>query len=213
MGSRLFWKLLSARTFFPVKWHCTLLDNSFAEIFSTFHKNCFNIFIFRLRNFTKKRPLHIWILNRRWACKKKKKMAFAAARMIKDKAKRPSTDFALYPVSPILRQNITENWPCHEVEPKKGHCRASSAFSHSPNLKLVENEELSHFGSKTQFDGKFVLNGLLCLKNFIVCKISTLPKRFHSEWWIVLQIWWCQNCNFATKLLKWWKSHFFRQMK
>ena len=29
-------------------------------------------------------------------------MAFAAARMIKDKAKRPSTDLALFPVSPFL---------------------------------------------------------------------------------------------------------------
>ena len=55
-------------------------------------------------------------------------MAFAAARMIKDKAKRPSTDFALYPVSPILRQNITENWPCHEVEPKKATAEQAARF-------------------------------------------------------------------------------------
>ena len=67
--------------FFPVKWHCTLLDNSFPEIFGTFHKNWYLILhkkdlIFLFSGCVisrKKNLLYIWILNRRWACKKRRK--------------------------------------------------------------------------------------------------------------------------------------------
>ena len=107
-------------------------------------------------------------------------MAFAAARMIKDKAKRPSTDFALYPVSPILRQNITENWPCHEVEPKKRPLPSKQRvfpFAKSEigwKWRIIAFWLQNAIWRKICFKWSFMLKELYCLQNFDLAKTFSL---------------------------------------